>query len=389
MIQLARLTSEDVGKVSLEVGQPLVDLRETASEDNKKYAALYVGKGNTEGERSTEKVKFYDSKYVDENLVNTIKITSDKIVSPIEGQIELAAGSNITLSSSDGAGNKIEIASKDTRVTSASNHYPPSTTSGYQLSGTASSSTSATWGSTSLVTGVKLSRDSRGHVTDLSVTSIRMPSNPNTAHTHTEGVGLVVTGSGGTSGSVEYKAALASETLDTNVAVSRPAANANRTYPIIADKNGKLAAIVPWTDSTYTAGKNLTMTSNTLSLKDNITLSSIVVTSITSTGTIEAARFNAKSDRRLKTNITEFKPERSILGLKVKKFDFIGGPKNQIGCIAQDLQAICPEIVSRQADGYLSIQESKLIYLLLEEVKQLRLELDSLTANLDGGGLNH
>lgn len=78
-----------------------------------------------------------------------------------------------------------------------------------------------------------------------------MPSNPNTAHTHTKGVGLVVTGSGGTSGSVEYKAALASETLDANVAVSRPSANANRTYPVIADKNGKLAAIVPWVDSTY------------------------------------------------------------------------------------------------------------------------------------------
>lgn len=71
----------------------------------------------------------------------------------------------------------------------------------------------------------------------------------NTAHSHTKGVGLVVTGSGGTSGSVEYKAALASETLDTNAAVSRPAANANRTYPVIADKNGKLATIVPWTDN--------------------------------------------------------------------------------------------------------------------------------------------
>lgn len=389
MIQLARLKSEDVTNVSLEVGQPLVDLKETASEDNKKYAALYVGKGNTEGERSTEKVKFYDSKYVDENLVNTIKIASDKTISPIEGQMELAAGDNITLSLSENTGNKIVITSKDTRVTSAANHYSPSTTSGYQLSDTASSSISATWGSTSLVTGVELSRDSKGHVTGLSVTSSRMPSNPNTAHTHTVGVGLDKEGNGGTSGNVKYKVKLYSEDLDTFAISQRYSPNSARMYPVIPDAEGQLAVIVPWTDNTYTAGKNLTVASNAFSLKDDITLSSITVTSITSTGTIEAVKFNATSDKRLKTNITEFKPKRSILDLKVKKFDFIGGPKNQIGCLAQDLQAICPEIVNERADGYLSIQESKLIYLLLEEVKQLRFELDSLTANLDGGGLNH
>ena len=78
----------------------------------------------------------------------------------------------------------------------------------------------------------------------------------NTAHQHSAGAGLTIEGSitDWVSGStnVKYKAALANETLNTNAAVSTPAANANRTYPVILDKNGKLATIVPWTDTTVT-----------------------------------------------------------------------------------------------------------------------------------------
>ena len=182
MIQLARLKSEDVTNVSLEVGQPLVDLKETASEDNKKYAALYVGKGNAEGEKSTEKVKFYDSKYVDENLVNTIKIASDKTASPIKGQIELAAGSNITLQyGGPSSSNKITINSSyvNTKCTSVDNHYTPTANSSYQLNVDAKGTDAAAWNTTSMVTGVNIQRDAKGHVTGVTVDSVKMPANPN------------------------------------------------------------------------------------------------------------------------------------------------------------------------------------------------------------------
>ena len=99
---------------------------------------------------------------------------------------------------------------------------------------------------------------------------------------------------------------------------------------------------------------------------------------ISVTGTAEATTFNAKSDRRLKENIIDYKPEKSILDLPIKKFDFIDGPKNQIGCIAQDLKEICPEIVNENEKGYLSIQENKLVYLLLDEVKKLKNEVEEL-----------
>lgn len=93
---------------------------------------------------------------------------------------------------------------------------------------------------------------------------------------------------------------------------------------------------------------------------------------------VTAGSFNAMSDARLKENLRPLTPEKSILDLPTYKFDFINGAKNQIGCKAQDLQEICPEIVNEADDGYLSIQESKIVYLLLEEVKKLRKEIDDL-----------
>lgn len=68
----------------------------------------------------------------------------------------------------------------DTKVTSVGNHYTPAADSGSALSVDASSTTAATWNSTSLVTGVNLQRDAKGHVTGVTVDSVKMPANPNT-----------------------------------------------------------------------------------------------------------------------------------------------------------------------------------------------------------------
>lgn len=94
--------------------------------------------------------------------------------------------------------------------------------------------------------------------------------------------------------------------------------------------------------------------------------------------TITANDFNADSDARLKENITPFKYDKSILHLPVYKYNFIGDTKTQIGCIAQELKELYPELVTEQEDGYLSIKETKLVYLLLEEVKKLKQEIEEL-----------
>ena len=53
----------------------------------------------------------------------------------------------------------------------------------------------------------------------------------------------------GTSGTYTYKVALKSDTKNANAALAVPSANANRFYPVEADKDGKLAVTVPWTDT--------------------------------------------------------------------------------------------------------------------------------------------
>ena len=97
-------------------------------------------------------------------------------------------------------------------------------------------------------------------------------------------------------------------------------------------------------------------------------------------GQLTATSFCATSDKRLKENLETYVPTQSILNLPVYKYNFISDETKttQIGCLAQDLQTICPEIVSENDEGYLSINESKLTYLLLLEVKRLNAELEAL-----------
>jgi hypothetical protein len=84
----------------------------------------------------------------------------------------------------DGSEEKV-VTIPDTKVTSAANHYTPTADTNAALGGTATGATSnATWGSTCLVTGVSLQRDNKGHVTNLTVDSVKMPTQPNTNTTY-------------------------------------------------------------------------------------------------------------------------------------------------------------------------------------------------------------
>ena len=73
----------------------------------------------------------------------------------------------------------------NTKVTSAANHYAPSTASGSDVSASASGATAA-W-SIDVVKGITLNTDGKGHVTGMSVTSGKIPANPNTDTKNTAG----------------------------------------------------------------------------------------------------------------------------------------------------------------------------------------------------------
>lgn len=66
----------------------------------------------------------------------------------------------------------------DTKVTSVGNHYTPAADTSAELSAAASGATAA-W-SIDVVKAVQLQRDAKGHVVGLTVTSGKLPANPNT-----------------------------------------------------------------------------------------------------------------------------------------------------------------------------------------------------------------
>ena len=124
-----------------------------------------------------------------------------------------------------------------------------------------------------------------------------------------------------------------------------------------------------------TKAGTLALTSDTVNMSGNqtgIAGNKSFTGNLSTTGNITANAFYATSDRRLKENIVDYKPAKSILDIPVKEYNFIGDDKKHIGFIAQDLQKVFPELVTERTDGYLSIEESKLIYLLIDEVKKLK-----------------
>lgn len=66
----------------------------------------------------------------------------------------------------------------DTKVTSSANHYTPATASGNDKTASASGATAA-W-NIDVVKGITINTDGKGHITGLSVTSGKIPANPNT-----------------------------------------------------------------------------------------------------------------------------------------------------------------------------------------------------------------
>lgn len=103
---------------------------------------------------------------------------------------------------------------------------------------------------------------------------------------------------------------------------------------------------------------------------------------------LSASSFNATSDIRKKNIIKKFTLNNKHLSdLDVYRYTLRDDSDKieYIGLIAQEVEKIYPELITEDEDGYLSIKESKLVYILLEEVKELRDRVGALEGK---GGLN-
>nr|DAG50498.1 MAG TPA: hyaluronidase [Caudoviricetes sp.] len=156
----------------------------------------------------------------DANNNQTIKVGTTSFGA--NASVEIAAGTNVTVTP-NAENNRITINSTDEKVTSAANHYAPVADSAAELSADAAGATAAaTWNSTQLVTGVNIQRDAKGHVTGVTLDSVKMPANPNTDTNQTVKVGTTTFGA---NDSVGFAA-------DTGLKVSANSTNKSITYSI-------------------------------------------------------------------------------------------------------------------------------------------------------------
>lgn len=149
--------------------------------------------------------------------------------------------------------------------------------------------------------------------------------------------------------------------------------------PTPADIGAQAAVTKSTTSGTaYLLGSN----STTGSLGTSVYTNNAVY--ISSGTRINATTFSANSDKRLKKDIkiAALDDGRSILDVPIKSYVWKDSGEKAIGFIAQDLEAVYPELVVTEETGYKSIKESKFVYYLMHEVKKLKEEVQELKAKL-------
>lgn len=95
------------------------------------------------------------------------------------------------------------------------------------------------------------------------------------------------------------------------------------------------------------------------------------------TGRINALGFYYFSDRRLKDNIVTLSDSlEKVLALRGVSFNFKNSPGvKKAGLIAQEVEAVVPEVVATGSDGMKSVEYGNLVALLIEAVKAQQAEI--------------
>lgn len=104
-----------------------------------------------------------------------------------------------------------------------------------------------------------ITQDKTGKITSISEGTL--PSN--TAHGHTAGTGLSISGSGGVSGTTTYSLKVASSS---EIGGVKPGTTSGKTYGVNVADDGSMTVSVPWTDNntTYSAGTHISINGTTI-----------------------------------------------------------------------------------------------------------------------------
>ena len=115
-------------------------------------------------------------------------------------------------------------------------------------------------------------------------------------------------------------------------------------------------------------------TGATITLTRTAPESSAVVTDVYAV--VMADSFNSASDARLKKDVSPLKGALdkidSIRGVHYHWVDAAQPQSRQVGVIAQEIQAVYPELVKEGGNGFLSVDYPKLTAVLIQSVKELK-----------------
>lgn len=101
--------------------------------------------------------------------------------------------------------------------------------------------------------------------------------------------------------------------------------------------------------------------------------------SLASDGKLTATDFTISSDARLKENVLPIDNAWSVInGLHGYRFNFINDGRKSLGFVAQDVEQVLPELVTKSNDGFLSVSYQQIVAVLVEAIKDLRAEVDAL-----------
>ena len=142
--------------------------------------------------------------------------------------------------------------------------------------------------------------------------------------------------------------------------------------------------------SGYNDDINTTITTGSINTPEIFTTNITSNGNISSAGTITAANFNATSDRRLKNNIEVLNPEESALdfinSLNLYTFNYNSMPdERSIGVIAQELQEKefdGVSFIAENDEGYLSVKEGKMVYLLIRAIQEQSQKISELETRI-------
>ena len=100
-------------------------------------------------------------------------------------------------------------------------------------------------------------------------------------------------------------------------------------------------------------------------------------------GTVNAANFNTTSDQTLKTNVETLSGSLdAVKSLRGVSFDWLENGGSEIGVIAQEVEAVLPDVVSTNDEGIKSVKYGNMVAVLIEAIKEQQLRIEALEAKL-------